>query len=421
MASRMTCPGCGERNANDARFCVTCGIPLPRNSTVSSASQGPPENQLQTALTYLLIAVIGGVLGCMALVMGVMIAIVVPDPVGLGLVVALAVAPAVVYSLLVVALDRFDHEPWYTMLAAFLWGAIVATFFSLILNSFTGFLVFAASDAFTASVVLPVVVAPLVEETTKGLAVLILLLTVRHELDSVLDGMIYGALVGLGFAMTENALYFASFYADGGVAGLLAGFFLRAGFGGFTHAIFTAVVGASIGWARRRYGRGSARFVVPAAGLLLAMTLHAIWNGVAVAGSLLGGAVALFGIFGLALFLTLPAIVAALVIAVTQWNRHLMILRHQLAGEVTTGTLTDDEFRMLTTPHLRRQAAWNALTTRGIRFWWRLRGFMRLASRLAFQKQHAMYGESQPSGFRKRTNDELRDALAQTRKLLAQN
>lgn len=363
------------------------------------------------AIKVLALFAVAGLVACMALCMVVLLVISVPSPVGLPLVVALAVIPAAIYSLLVVSLDRFDHEPWYTMLGAFLWGAIVSTFFSVILNTVTGVVVLVAWDEYAYGVVVPIVVAPIVEETTKSLALLILLLAARHEIDSVLDGIIYGALVGLGFAMTENALYFATFYREGGLTFLLIGFFLRAGIGGFSHAIFTAAAGGTIGWARRRYGRGLARFVVPGLGLLTAMSLHGIWNGVAVLGSFLGGFGALLGILGLALFLTLPAIIVILAIAVRQWDRQLMILQQELLEEVRIGTLTVDAYGMLTTPRLRRRAAWRQLGNGDLAAWWRLRTFMRLASRLAFQKHHAFHGEAQPSGFRKRSDAQLRKEL----------
>lgn len=417
----VVCARCGESNPQGSFFCASCGVPLPPERQPGQSTGEPAPVQNATTLKVLAVVVAIGLLACMALCMGLVIFLTLPNPFGLALIVVLAVIPAAVYSMLVVTLDRFDHEPWYTMLGAFLWGAIVATFFSLILNTVTGLAVLTAWDEYTMGVVLPIVVAPIVEETTKGVAILLLLLAVRHELDSVLDGIIYGALVGLGFAMTENALYYANFLAEGGPIALFIGFFVRAGFGGFAHAIFTAATGAGLGWARRRYGRGVGRFVAPALGLLAAMSLHGIWNGVAVVSFLLGGLGALLAILGLFFLLSLPAVLTVLVVAILQWDRHLTILQRQLATEVSAGTLSLDEYTMLTSPRLRRKAAWDALVRGGVRAWWRMRVFMRLASRLAFQKHHAMHGETRPSGFRKQTDPELRAALSKARQPLTQN
>ena len=51
------------------------------------------------------------------------------------------------------------------------------------------------------------IAAPLVEETTKGLGLLLLFWLVRSEFDNVRDGLVYGALIGAGFNWFESALY----------------------------------------------------------------------------------------------------------------------------------------------------------------------------------------------------------------------
>jgi RsiW-degrading membrane proteinase PrsW (M82 family) len=124
-----------------------------------------------------------------------------------------------------------------------------------------------------------VIGAPLVEKSFKGIAVLAVLIFARDEIDSTLDVLSYGALVGVGFAMTENILYFGQAYLEGGLGefGILV--LSRAVLGGFGHPAFTAITGTAIGWSRGRYGRGIARAVVPVLGWSLAVVLHATWNG----------------------------------------------------------------------------------------------------------------------------------------------
>lgn len=355
--------------------------------------------------------------GCLTLCVVLLLVASIPNPVALGLATAAAVIPAAVYSSLVLLLDRFESEPWYTLLGAFLWGAIVAVVSSVILNLFFGGVVLVAYGEEAANVFSLVVGAPVFEETAKGAALLVLLLAFRHELDNMLDGIIYGALVGLGFAMTENILYFGSFILEDGLAGLIIGFFIRAGVGGLAHAIFTACTGAGIGWARSQYGQGNWRFLAPLGGLALAMLLHAAWNGSAVIADALnvgvGGALLMlaFLFFGL----IVPPFLAILVIAYRSWRRQLEILRTQLADEVRAGTLTPDEYVTLTNPGARRRAHWNALVSHGVRGWARLHRFARLTSQLAFQKHHAAHGEPEPSGFRNRSDDELRAAISAAR------
>jgi protease PrsW len=60
--------------------------------------------------------------------------------------------------------------------------------------------------------------APLVEELTKALGVLLLFVFLRAEFDNMRDGFIYGALVGVGFNLVEAPLYVAQGYMAHGVA-----------------------------------------------------------------------------------------------------------------------------------------------------------------------------------------------------------
>ena len=90
--------------------------------------------------------------------------------------------------------------------------------------------------------------APLVEETTKALGVLLLFWFLRAEFDNVRDGFVYGALVGVGFNLLEAPLYVAQGFAEDGVApwGLQMGArYALLGLGG--HAMFTGIFGAFLG------------------------------------------------------------------------------------------------------------------------------------------------------------------------------
>jgi hypothetical protein len=120
--------------------------------------------------------------------------------------------------------------------------------------------------------------APIVEELAKALGVVLLFWLLRPEFDNMRDGLIYGALVGLGFTWFEAALYVVNMYDKFGVPafGLQLGVrYALFGLGG--HAMFTAIFGASLGLAlqtRRRW----LRILAPILGLLLAMAAHVINN-----------------------------------------------------------------------------------------------------------------------------------------------
>src|SRR3546814_12754020 len=69
------------------------------------------------------------------------------------------------------------------------------------------------------------IVAPITEEATKGLFLVLLVVWKRQEFDGVLDGIVYAGFVGIGFAFTENILYLSAAYngTDGSAPGGLAG------------------------------------------------------------------------------------------------------------------------------------------------------------------------------------------------------
>ncbi|MGB9299285.1 MAG: PrsW family glutamic-type intramembrane protease, partial [Anaerolineae bacterium] len=106
-----------------------------------------------------------------------------------------AVAPAVLYSLIVWWLDRYEKEPWGLLAATFIWGAIPAILLSLIAEFVIGVPFAAFLGESSADVAGGTVVAPVVEESVKALAILAVFLIFRREFDGVLDGIVYGALV----------------------------------------------------------------------------------------------------------------------------------------------------------------------------------------------------------------------------------
>jgi RsiW-degrading membrane proteinase PrsW (M82 family) len=133
--------------------------------------------------------------------------------------IAAAVIPTIVYVLILWWLDHYEKEPKRLLLAAFLWGAIPAVLLSVfaevVLEVPLGGVGENAIELMSSSIL-----APFVEEIVKGLALLGIFLLFRREFDNVLDGIIYGATVGFGFAMTENIFYFLNSLRTSGVEGL---------------------------------------------------------------------------------------------------------------------------------------------------------------------------------------------------------
>ena len=109
----------------------------------------------------------------------------------------------------------------------------------------------------------------------------------------MIDGIVYAGLVGLGFAMTENVLYYGRGAAEDGVVGAVGTFVARGLLSPFAHPIFTAMIGIGLGVASMSRSR-NVRIVAPLAGLAAAMVLHSIWNTAAGSGLFFGAYLLVF-------------------------------------------------------------------------------------------------------------------------------
>ena len=90
--------------------------------------------------------------------------------------------------------------------------------------------------------------APFVEEILKGLGVVLIYLIAPDEFDDMMDGFVYGAVCGLGFAVVEDVFYFMGVFG-GHPNGVLQGFFVRVVSSGlYSHVLYTGLVGMGIGY-----------------------------------------------------------------------------------------------------------------------------------------------------------------------------
>jgi RsiW-degrading membrane proteinase PrsW (M82 family) len=202
-----------------------------------------------------------------------------PDALAIGvLLAALPVGPVIASYLW---LDRYEPEPVPLLAMAFGWGALAATAAALVLQlADRAVLSTPASMSGT-------VVAPVTEEFAKGLFVVLLVWSRRRVIDGVLDGIVYAALVGVGFAFTENILYLAAAYtgqdgqAAGGLGSATALFVVRGVFSPFAHPLFTSFIGLGVGVAVATRSP-LWRFLAPLLGYVVAVIAHASWNGSAV-------------------------------------------------------------------------------------------------------------------------------------------
>jgi RsiW-degrading membrane proteinase PrsW (M82 family) len=166
-------------------------------------------------------------------------------------------------------------------IAALAWGALCAASLSAAINAALSVWVAAAAGEEHARTLVPALGGPIVEELTKAVGLIAILVLEPGAMADVLDGVVCGALVGLGFTMAENVGYLTLAAVQGGTAGLERALWVRAVLGGFTHAVFTATAGAGIAWSHRRLAGVWARTRAPAVAVSGAILQHVSWNAVA--------------------------------------------------------------------------------------------------------------------------------------------
>ena len=291
-----------------------------------------------------------------------------------------AVLPTAVYVWLIWRLDRYEKEPWGIAMAAFVWGAIPAVLGALIAETVFGIPINAflsnQSELINSSVV-----APVVEECVKALALLAIFVIKRAEFDDVLDGIIYGSLVGLGFSMTENLLYFLA--ADSGGWGAWAPLVIGRGMVfGFNHAMFTALTGIGLGLARYAHST-SRRALLLLLGLGMAIAAHLMHN-------------LLLSLEDLCFFSVVVdwiGVLAVSIILFLTWRREHAWIIEELAPEVEAGVLTAADLAAVVSPARRLRREWRLRGMEDRRLGGTWRRFSATAAELAFKKhQQAVLG-----------------------------
>jgi protease PrsW len=183
-------------------------------------------------------------------------------------------------ALLIYLLDLYEREPIPLLVAAFVWGAVAATTLSAIGNAGWALVVARLGGPELATRWSAAITAPIVEETLKGLGVVLIVLIAREEVDDRMDGFVYGALCGLGFAVVEDVFYFVAVFG-GDVTGVLEGFFVRVIASGlYSHVLYTGLVGMAIGIVATRRDRRPRRERIRSALPFVAAALvgHFLWN-----------------------------------------------------------------------------------------------------------------------------------------------
>jgi len=315
---------------------------------------------------------------------------------GVAAVCALACLPTTAFGLVVVRrLDRNHKEPWRLVLVAAAWGAIVAT--SLVVWGETIW----ETSAQHALVPGPgldtslAFMAGILEEVSKGLAVLLLFLVMRNEFDDVVDGIVYGAAVGLGFNYLESISYMTNIYAifaPEGIGGVAAGlqWYARQVLGlFFGHATYTAFIGAGVGIARQLPSMRQKTLAI-VAGFIVAIAGHFAWDAWAALFPIDNTIFVIFEIHLRTLILEGPftaALIALLIFGIRYEGQNLL---DQLRKEAATGAgaILPAEVPILASPWQRLRQRLHALNRAGFSAYFKIARLQTAQLDLAMERWH---------------------------------
>jgi len=314
--------------------------------------------------------------------------------------------PAVGIFLLVNFMDRYEREPWFLRLAAFLWGAIIAIPPALFIEQNIDNIIQNVFDPNNSSMVIRVFFqglnAGITEETFKGIGLLLLFIILRDEFDNVTDGIVYGALIGAGFAMVENFSYFAQ-HSQNSLVFLIVG---RIVLGWLGHSTFIACFGAALGYIRHTRVRWK-QIVIPIIGFLIAVGLHSFFDFVTFQASASistsAGNSAIVNFAQLAIVANyIPPFLAQLsllYILIKSLSHEAAVIREFLAVEVSNGIVSVGEYALLQNSFQRTRAERRVLRKSGVKQWLRVKALYQTEIGLAFRKWHVNMGDKPKLGY----------------------
>ncbi|MBC8508012.1 MAG: PrsW family intramembrane metalloprotease [Anaerolineales bacterium] len=301
---------------------------------------------------------------------------------GFALSVFFGFAPMLFFAWILNWLDRYEKEPKVLLGLVFIWGAVVAAGLAFVVNTLLGMGVYflTESDAIT-EFATGSLVAPPVEESLKGLAVLLVFLIVRKEFDSVLDGIVYAGVAALGFAATENVYYIYNYgFLEDGMEGLFMLVFVRVILVGWQHPFYTAFIG--IGLATTRLNKNPwVKLLAPIIGWMMAIFAHSIHNTIATV---------LTGLPGLAVGMLFDWGGWFLMLLLVLWaiRRIQLRIKKYLRDEVDLGVISSAQYKTAASAWSQSFARLSAFFSGKFRD---TRNFYQLCSELAHKKYQLDY------------------------------
>jgi protease PrsW len=276
-----------------------------------------------------------------------------------------AIIPMLTYLLIIWKLDRYDREPFSLVIINYIYGAVGAILLAIIgsglISAAFSFLV---NDEQTLLRIESIIVAPVVEETTKGF--FLFLMVANKKFDNITDGIVYGGAIGLGFGMTENFFYFL-FYSQS-FNDWLSIVIIRTLFSGVMHCVSTGTLGAFLGYAK--FKPKIIKMTFPVLGLVIAMFIHFLWNL-----SVSFNSTAILGF----LFMTVTIAIFITVFSISLLSER-RIIYSELLPETKTGLIPQEHLLILNS-NKRNKLGWIDESIRKL--------YIRAATTLAFRKMQA--------------------------------
>jgi RsiW-degrading membrane proteinase PrsW (M82 family) len=332
------------------------------------------------------------------------------DLAGHGYALALAVLVAAVYLLIIRFLDMNEKEPWWSVGLLFALGGLAALVVNLLFSS--------------TMLELKPVESAVVEQLALFLAVAAGFWTLTaisrlrgwSEVSGLMDGVVYGAAAGLGFATGAAFIHELSstgMVMPAGRPGLWTMFWTTALIG-LANGVFGAITGAGFGAAA--YTRSEAkRLIYPILGLLVAFAADVGYRKLAY-GNALGGQ---SGLTRMWIALLLPVALVVLLAVYALWREKVTICR-QLEEERGRGTVTVEELEALKSVSARQKMYLAALGSMNWTRWAALRQLHNRQVMLALVKQRAANEtDATRRAMIQQEIQSLRQSIAQTRQVMA--
>ena len=322
-----------------------------------------------------------------------------PAPTLVGLLLALLPVPLLVA--LILYLDRLEPEPRALLAGIFGAGAGIAVITALLGRALHTSMITTPDLEPHSSVAVAVsagaaIGGALVAETLNGLVLLALLASRRTEIDGVEDGVVYGSMVGLGFALVANVYAYGVAWNSG--AGALAEEFARRGiFGPVFQALFTSLIGIGVAYAAAR-PRGIDRNLAIVAGWVAAVVLDALWS------HSVGEAGGRLQVTYLILFAVLVVIIG---VVIADRRRVILLITSFLPDFEDPEVVTVEDIRMLASLRWRRLGRQWARLNLGIAGKQAMTQYQLAATELAMACRRKSLGQTTEEAYVRHRDDSL--------------